>query len=81
MSENMSGDERHTVKKLHQECTTALATLLKESEEMCRALSALRAIPHPWTNPRPYATACERELRAEHLQFCPAGVITRAGWI
>jgi hypothetical protein len=45
MSENLSDSEHEALEQLHQECRTALAKLLKEGEEMCRVLSAIKSHP------------------------------------
>jgi hypothetical protein len=41
----MDETERETLERLHQECTAALARLLKEGEEMCRTLSSIERHP------------------------------------
>jgi hypothetical protein len=41
----MDDNELQTLERLHRECTAALVKLLKEGEEMCRILSAIKSHP------------------------------------
>ena len=45
MPDSMSDSEREAVEKLHRECMAALGRLLKESEEMCKLLGAIKRHP------------------------------------
>jgi hypothetical protein len=45
MPERIDDRKRQALEKLHRECVAALGKLLKESEEMCRVLSAIESHP------------------------------------
>jgi hypothetical protein len=41
----MDVSDRETLERLHRECAATLGRLLKEGEEMCRVLSAIKSHP------------------------------------
>ena len=82
MSENLSDSEREALEKLHQECKTALAKLLKEGEEMCRVLSAIKS--HPASVDQRMAVM-EQRVRENGAQSAyhsaRQALFMRAGWM
>ena len=82
MSENMSDSERQAVEKLHQECTAALARLLKEGEEMCRVLSAIKSHPASVEQRKAIMEQRVRENGAQSAYHSARqALFTRAGWM
>ena len=82
MSENMSDSERQAVEKLHQECTAALGRLLKEGEEMCRVLSAIKSHPVSIEQRKAIMEQLVRENGAQSVYHSARqALFTRAGWM
>ena len=77
----MNDRERQTVEKLHRECKTALGDLLKEGEEMCRVLSAIKSHPASVEERRAVMEQPVRENGA-HRAYDSArqALFTLAGW-
>jgi hypothetical protein len=82
MRDRISDSERQVLNQLHQECTAALGKLLKESQEMCRVLSAVES--HPASPEECRAIIAQRaKENAAHISYDSArqALFTRAGWI
>jgi len=78
----MDETERKALEKLHQECTTALARLLKEGEEMCRVLSAIESHPASHAERRAILEQRVRENAAQHAyDSAREALFTVAGWV
>jgi hypothetical protein len=77
----MNERERQTVENLHRECKAALGDLLKEGEEMCRVLSAIKSHPASVEERRAVMEQRVRENRA-HRAYDSArqALFTLAGW-
>jgi len=77
----MNDRERQTVENLHRECKAALGDLLKEGEEMCRVLSAIKSHPASVEERRAVMEQRVRENRA-HRAYDSArqALFTLAGW-
>ena len=81
MSDSMSDSERQAVEKLHRDCTTALGKLLKEGEEMCRALSAIKSHPASNEERRAIMTQRVRENQAQiAYDSARQALFMLAGW-
>ena len=77
----MDDTEGQTLEKLHQECTAALAKLLKEGEEMCRILSAIERHPASHDERRAIMEQRVKENGAQRAyDSARQELFTRAGW-
>ena len=77
----MDDIQRETLEKLHRECTTALAMLLKEGQEMCRLLSAIERHPTSHEERRAIMEQRVRENAAQReYDSARQALFTLAGW-
>ena len=77
----MSDSERQALEKLHRECTASLGRLLKEGEEMCRALSAIKSHPASDEERRVIMAQRVRENRAQiAYDSARQALFMLAGW-
>jgi hypothetical protein len=77
----MDDTERQTLARLHRECTAALATLLKEGEEMCRILSAIERHPASHDERRAIMEQRVKENTAQRAyDTTRQALFTLAGW-
>jgi hypothetical protein len=78
----MNDRERQTLEKLHQECKAALGKLLKEGEEMCRVLSAIKSHPASMEERRAIMSQRVRENEAQRTyDSARQSLFAVAGWV
>jgi len=77
----MNESERESLMKLHRACTEALSRYLKEGEEMCRILSAIKN--HPVTQQERTAIIAQRVKENEAQRAYDSvrqALFSLAGW-
>jgi hypothetical protein len=81
MPDSMSDSERKALEKLHRECTASLGRLLKEGEEMCRVLSAIKSHPASVEERRAITEQRVRENAAQRVyDAARQALFSVAGW-
>jgi hypothetical protein len=78
----MSDSERQAIEKLHRECAAALEKFLKEGEEMCRLLAAIKRHPASLEERRVIMEQRVRENSSQRVyDSAKQALFTLAGWV
>ena len=78
----MNDSERQAIEKLHRECVTALGKFLKEGEEMCRLLAAIKRHPASLEERRAIMEQRVRENTSQTAyDSARQALFTLAGWV